>query len=118
MRGHGAGHLEGADDVHSVDPVEVVCIETFEVRVGDELCGTGVVDEAIDASPAVECCGGHAAAIFVLRNVGLDEQGLDAVGAAFGLRVARFLLALRVIDDDVAALGGEHLRCRRSNARC
>ena len=90
VRGDGAGHLEGADDVHGVDALEVIGGEAIEVRVVDEVGCAGVIDEAIDAAPFVHGGGDHAAAVIVLRDIGLAEEGLDAELFAFGEGFAGF----------------------------
>ena len=119
LRGCGAaarGHLEGTDRVHAVDVVEVVRVETVEIRVVHELRGARVVHERIEAPEALCGRGDEGAAVRVLGDVRtlhdhLGARGPTVLGDGFGRRVGT-----RVVDDDVPALRGELADGRSTDA--
>src|SRR6185312_16774077 len=103
-------HLERANDVDGIDPLEVFGTEAVKVRVVDELRGAGVVYQRVDTAPFVESGSGHAATIGIDRDIRLHQQGVRAERFTVCLCCARFGFALRVVDDDVATFGCQHFR--------
>ena len=110
-------HLEGADDVDAVDPVELGGVEPVEVLGGDELGRAGVVHQHVGAAEPGFDLGGEAAAIGIERDIGLDHERIGPGGETFlGHGLGRPDLA-RIVDDDVPAVLRIEARRRRADAR-
>ena len=83
-------HLEGSDDVHGVEPQEVVTVHGVQVSmVRGELGHSGVVEQGVDPT-AGGGCGGDAPAVLVDGDIALDGHGtgpfgLDQTGGFLGL---------------------------------
>ena len=73
-------HLEGADDVDAVDPMELGGVEPVEVLGGDELGRAGVVHQHVGAAEPGFDLGRQAAAIGIERDVGLDHERVGPGG--------------------------------------
>jgi hypothetical protein len=103
-------HLIGAHQVDGVDALEVVEVEGVQVPGIGELGGAGVVDEDVEAAPALERRAHQPTAVPVVRDIGAAEVGLGPRRRASRRRLLGLLLAARVVDDHVAALLGQQGR--------
>ncbi|GCC46619.1 hypothetical protein chiPu_0030830, partial [Chiloscyllium punctatum] len=116
-RTRGTDHLERADGVDRVDALEVFRGQAIEIMVRDMLGGAGIVDEHVDAAPAL-CRGRNLLAVLIARDVALHHQHLGALLAAKLGRRLGLRLAVGIVDDEARARRGEDLRGGGAESRC
>jgi hypothetical protein len=116
MRRGGPAHLVVADEIDAVDALEFRSVEQVHALVRDRLGDRRIVDQHVEAAPAIDRRLDQAHAILILGNIALHRHRVHAGGLAMRHHLLGTGFVAGIVHQHIAAARSQDFRAFRADA--